>query len=93
MANVLYNSRQYDRMIALCRKTLDLNYSGAWEKYSHECLGRGFIQKGMYQEAMSEMRRAVALDRHYTPLSWLGYIYAVGGRKREARKILREMEK
>jgi len=26
-------------------------------------------------------------------LSWLAYIYAVGGRKSEARKILREIEK
>ncbi len=45
------------------------------------------------REAISEMRQAMALRRHDANLSYLGYIFAVAGRKSEALKILREMEK
>jgi serine/threonine-protein kinase len=92
VANIFYYSRQYDRMIEQCRKMVELNYSGAWASFAHEWLGRAFIQKGMREEAISEMRQAVALSRRDMHLSWMGYIYAMAGRKSEARKILREME-
>jgi serine/threonine-protein kinase len=92
-ADVLFSSRQYDRQIEQCRKTLELNYSGAFSNHARVCLGIAYIQKGMRQEAISEIHQAMALRRHDANLSYLGYIYAVAGRKSEALKILREMEK
>jgi tetratricopeptide (TPR) repeat protein len=89
---VLYYSRQYDRLIEESRKALDLNPTGNYASGMHLRMGLTFSHKQMHQEAIAEMLQVVAQTRSDSNLSWLAYVYARAGRKREALEILHELE-
>jgi TolB-like protein/DNA-binding winged helix-turn-helix (wHTH) protein/Flp pilus assembly protein TadD len=83
------DGRHYDQAVAQCRATLELD--PAFEM-AHWCLGLGYIGKGMYPEAVRELRTAVATGGCPCKLAALGYTYAVTGEKTRAQSILRELK-
>jgi tetratricopeptide (TPR) repeat protein len=60
---------------------------------AHFQLGQALIATGQYDGAIKELQQAIELSRR-NPIctSYLGYVYAVTGRKADARKILAELE-
>ena len=89
---VFLYSRQYDRALAEYRKMLELNPSGTWVNSTHINLGRVLIAQQRYQEGLSELQQATALNRTNANLAWLAYGLGVAGQKREARALLRELQ-
>jgi len=82
---VLFLARQYDQAIAAARETLELDPDFA---VAHMVIGLSYVQKRMYEEGISELRRA---EDNPDSRALLGYAYAVAGRRGEARKILDEL--
>jgi TolB-like protein/DNA-binding winged helix-turn-helix (wHTH) protein/Flp pilus assembly protein TadD len=80
---------QYDLMIESNRQKLELdaNFAGAYLG-----LGRAYVLKGMYQDAIAAFQKGLDLSGgapNY--LSFLGYTYGVSGKRNEARKILLQL--
>jgi tetratricopeptide (TPR) repeat protein len=89
VAWVFYFARRYDEAIEQYRKTLDMdpNYAVARQR-----LGDTYVEKGMLQEAVFELAKAVNLSPESTEiLAHLGYAYGVSGNRSEAEKILRTL--
>jgi len=77
-----------DDAISEARKSLELNPNFA---VALAVVGYGYAAKGMYDEAISAHQRAATADKHWR---WpLGRTYALAGRKEEARKLARELQK
>jgi TolB-like protein/DNA-binding winged helix-turn-helix (wHTH) protein/Tfp pilus assembly protein PilF len=90
IAEVFYLSRKYDQVIEQCRQTFELvpNYPLA-----HFHLGRAYLEKGMYAEAIAEFEQANAIlgGRPATTMA-LGYAHGRAGHKAEARQALKELQ-
>jgi TolB-like protein/DNA-binding winged helix-turn-helix (wHTH) protein len=87
-----YYARDYDHAIEQFQKTLELdqNFPAA-----HNFLPAAYEQKGMYNEALAEFKKAIPLTRgsEWTlSRAGLGYLYAVTGKKSEARTVLNELK-
>ncbi len=85
-------ARKYDTAIEGYLKALEKNPNNA---HFHFFLGEAYVAKGRYQEGVTEMQKAVALDN--APERWdrypvLAYAYAVAGKRDEALKILNEQK-
>jgi TolB-like protein/DNA-binding winged helix-turn-helix (wHTH) protein/Flp pilus assembly protein TadD len=82
-----YWARHYDEAIEQYHKVLELdpNYSGA-----HSMLGLALLEKREYEQAVSELQKGVALipDNKEGYSIWLGYAYAVVGKRNEAQLML-----
>jgi tetratricopeptide (TPR) repeat protein len=66
---------------------IDQNY---W--VAHSNLALAYAGKGMYNEAIVEVQKAIELSGRNTMLiAMLGYIYALAERKDEARKVLDDL--
>jgi TolB-like protein/DNA-binding winged helix-turn-helix (wHTH) protein/Tfp pilus assembly protein PilF len=76
---------QYNQAIEELRKTLELNHDFS---KALEGLGEVYEAKGMYADAIAVYGKAGA-----EALASLGHAYAASGRKAEARKILRELDR
>ncbi len=82
-----YWARHYDAAIGRYHKVLELdpNYSSA-----HSMLGLALLEKREYEQAVAELQKGVALlpgnDEGYS--IWLGYAYAVAGKRNEAQSML-----
>ncbi len=88
-----YYARDYDQAIAQLKKTLELdqNFPPA-----QSILPAAYEQKGMYGEAIAEFKNAVPLKRGSEwamSKAGLGHVYAVSGKKSEARTELDELQK
>ncbi len=86
LGRAYYWGRHYDQAIEQYRKVLELepNYSSA-----HSMLGLALLEKRQYDEAIAELQKGVALIPGNIGYSvWLGYAYAVAGRKSDAEKML-----
>lgn len=88
LGEVLYWARRYDEAIEIHKKTLEMDPSFFNARTG---LGWAYEQKGMYEEAMAEFQKVIEAtgDDHERVL--LAHVYAVSGRRDEARKMLREM--
>jgi len=91
----LYSARRYDESIAQCQKTLNLvpadnlPYFGPESPWIHLSLGNAYSQKGMFTEAVAEMKLAIELaEDSEAMMAVLGYVYAKAGQRDEAIKIL-----
>jgi tetratricopeptide (TPR) repeat protein len=85
-----YCARHYDEAIEEFSQVLELdaNYPAA-----HYCLVAGYLQKALYDEAIAAAERTSSLfGKSPELLAYLGYIYAVSGRKEAARKVVAELE-
>ena len=82
----LYLARRYDQAIEQSRRTLELHPGSMW---THMLLGQLYLQKSRFHEAITEFEKVGTLAPGDTVhLGFLGYAYALAGRKRQARKIL-----
>ncbi len=79
-----------EEAIQQLQKTLeiDANYPSAYLG-----LADAYRRKGDRPQAVAALEKAAALARGWPHLQWLGYGYAVTGQKRQAQKVLAEMEK
>jgi len=59
----------------------------------HRFLGEAFLQKSMYKEGIAEIEKELMIFPGSTSaLSYLGYAYAVEGRRAEAQKVLDQLK-
>jgi TolB-like protein/DNA-binding winged helix-turn-helix (wHTH) protein/Flp pilus assembly protein TadD len=85
----LYFLGNYDQAIEQERKTLELdNFALA-----HFVLGLAYEQKGNLEQAIIEFQKATTLDTNPIYPAGLGHAFASAGRRREARKLLRDLIK
>jgi TolB-like protein/Tfp pilus assembly protein PilF len=86
----LFYQRQYDKAIEQCKRALEINPDFSW---SHQILARAYTQKSEFEEAIAEAQKAVTLSGGSTEYQLiLGYIYAVNGKIKEAKNILKQLE-
>ena len=83
-------ARNDDRALEEFRKTKEMDPNFYW---THLGLGRVFITKKMYTDAISAFERATELSgTNSMVLSELGHAYAVAGRRRDANRILAKLK-
>ena len=83
-------SRQYAAAIGHFRKSLQLDPSFA---LAHCNLGLAYVEEGEPQKAVAELEEAVRLDRTAAIVSFLGHAYAAAGRRGDAERLLRQLER
>jgi tetratricopeptide (TPR) repeat protein len=88
--NIFYFSRQYDLAITKLQELIELNPNNY---VSHVYRGLAFSQKGMHQEAISELRQALKQNPSHTSRAWLAYAQARAGERQEALETLRDLER
>ncbi len=81
--------RRYDEAIERERVVLDIDPNNARALIF---LAEAHVQKGAFESAIKEMERVVAISQDKGALGLVGYVYAVAGRKEQARKVLAQME-
>jgi TolB-like protein/Tfp pilus assembly protein PilF len=88
---VLYKARRYDEAIAQIRKTIELESRFA---HAHCWLGKTYLQKSMLREGLAELEEAVSLPGGDSQLytRWLGYAYALSGKRAAAHKVIEGMK-
>jgi len=94
VGEILYYSREYDRAADALQRAIEMDpdFPG-----SHYCLGRVYLEKSMYEEALKEIQKEKDIRRITVQgLSIfdldIGIAYARMGRKDEAREILKRAE-
>ncbi|MCI0356615.1 MAG: protein kinase [Acidobacteria bacterium] len=88
---VFYQSRNYDRLIEHSRRWMDMDpYS--W--LAHIWLGFGYQGKGSLREAIAEYQKALELSEgDHDAAAALAHAYAVTGKRAEAQRMLKELER
>jgi serine/threonine protein kinase/pimeloyl-ACP methyl ester carboxylesterase/tetratricopeptide (TPR) repeat protein len=85
-----YFLRQYDQTIEHCLKTLEMD-PGFF--LAHFYLIPAYEQKGMFDEAIKELQRAIELSRGSAAMTaLLGHVYGVSGQREKALKVLEELK-
>jgi len=82
---------RYDEGVEQLRKTLEMDPTFV---HARGYLGMAYLKKGMYEDAIREIEKATALSENSVPpqvASYRGFIYAVAGKRAEAKKILRDL--
>jgi TolB-like protein/DNA-binding winged helix-turn-helix (wHTH) protein/Flp pilus assembly protein TadD len=90
LAGVYYNSRQYEKAIQQCQKTLELhpNFEQALS-----VLSTSQIQQGNFKEAIPQLQLLVKQDpTDSESIADLAYAQAMSGRKTEAQKALKLLD-
>lgn len=82
---VSYLARQYDQAILASQKTLELDPNFA---VAHMIIGLSYVQKKMYDEAVSELQKGRS---NPDSRALLAYAYAVAGKRNEALKVLDDL--
>ncbi len=89
---ISYFGREYDQAIQELQKIKELN-----PKFPVPYWGIGlcYEQKGMYQEAVDQLQKGIAVSggRGANSIASLGHAYGLAGQHGEAQKILAELEK
>jgi serine/threonine protein kinase/TolB-like protein/Flp pilus assembly protein TadD len=85
----MYYAGQYDLAIKRLRETVEL-FPDFW--IAHIDLGKVYEQKRMYPEAIKEFEKARDLGGTTETLSLAGHSYAVSGDRRQAVKLLQDLE-
>jgi len=82
-------ARDYQRAIEELQKTLEMdgNYKPALY-----LLGRVYEEAGQVSQAIAEFKRILALSDAPMFLAALGHAYALSGKHREARKVLKDLQ-
>jgi serine/threonine-protein kinase len=82
---LLYASGRSDAAIEQLRKTLELDPNHA---AAYNYLSMAYLDKGLYEEALSSVQMAISLQDNPGPSMYLAWVYAQSGRETEARSIL-----
>ena len=86
----LAGARQYEQVIEEGQKNVKLEPNSP---YTHFWMGVAYNEKGMHEEAIAALEKAVDLSRGNTIMeAQLGHAYAVAGRKHEAESVLSELK-
>ena len=84
-----FAARNYDQAVRLAEKFLRSQPDDAWER---TILGWTYEQKGMPEQAVAQLKRAVEVTKGDTFfVAALGHAYAVAGNRHEAEKILQTL--
>ena len=86
LARIRHFARQFDDAIKQCRKTIEM-----YPDYliAHRRLGMSYGEKGMFEEAEAEFKKALAISEDDSEtMSARAYVYAGAGRIEDARQIL-----
>lgn len=85
-----YLTRQYNLAERACNDSIEMDPNIPW---SHNCLGSVYLQTGRHQQAIGELRQAVALSRRGAmQLMYLGHALGVAGDRAEAQGVIDEMK-
>jgi len=85
-----YFARRYDEAIELCERALDMDPNFTFPR---EFLARAFVQKGMFEQALENLRAAPASSEGDPRLvGILGVALAAAGRTEEARAALSRLQ-
>jgi len=89
-ANIIWGARQYDQSIVELKKLLEVSptfYVG------HYWLAFPYALKGMLDEAIAAVEKAMAMSGGGAPLMWMafGMIHSFAGKREEAEKALQKM--
>jgi len=89
-ANILWGARQYDQSIAEFKKLLEMSPSFY---VGHYWCAFAYALKGMLDEAIAAVEKAMAMSGRGTPLMLMafGIIHAFAGKRKEAEKALQKM--
>jgi len=83
-------ARQFDQAIAECRRAiqLDPHFPDA-----HYVLAISYREKGLHEEGIEEFRHQIAANNgNKYALGFLGYAYAISGRKPEAEQTIKDLK-
>lgn len=91
VGHILYFSKRYDEAVEQYHKVLEME-SGF--SIAHWRLGEVLLQNGMFDEAIAELLKAREMFGSDNPNMnvWLGYAYAVSGRREKALKLFRRVK-
>jgi tetratricopeptide (TPR) repeat protein len=90
LARMYYFSRDYDQSLEQYRAALDIDPNFG---FAHLWLAPVYQQKGLFEEAISELQTGMRLSNHSTyALAKLGHGYGVAGRADEARTVLNQLK-
>ena len=84
----LLHAGHVDEGIARLKATIELDPNN-W--MAHLFSTSGYIEKGMFDEAINEGRRTIEIQPHSRSFSFLGYALAKSGKKREANEELQKI--
>lgn len=88
-----YCARRYDEAIAQLQSILRIAPPDDKKmEFVHWLLGYAYAKKSMFDEAIDEMRIALALNNRIDNRARLAYAYAIAGRKDEAWQIVEELK-
>jgi TolB-like protein/Tfp pilus assembly protein PilF len=82
-----WNARQYDQASAQLEKTLTMDPN---HHETHGILSLVYAQQRRYREAIAEQQKSMELGG-WDKRGFLGYVYAVSGRRAEAQKLLAQL--
>jgi tetratricopeptide (TPR) repeat protein len=82
-----YYSGRYDEAIDALHRTIEMDPDFI---YAHGVLGLSYLEKSMYDEAITEIQAEVSVSERLIPSvkCWLGHAYARADKTDEARTIL-----
>ncbi|HZM84956.1 MAG TPA: protein kinase [Blastocatellia bacterium] len=86
LARILHFARRFDDAIKQCWKTIDM-----YPDYliAHRRLGISYGEKGLFEEAEAEFKKALAISANDTEtMSAMSYMYAAAGRDADAQGML-----
>jgi len=90
VGGIFYLARNYEQAIEHCQKTLEID-PDHW--VTHWILGNAYWQAAMPKDAIQALQTALSLsERNAIALASLARCYLLGHRKREARKLVEELE-
>jgi TolB-like protein/Flp pilus assembly protein TadD len=86
----LYYARRYDELIAHSLQSIELFPNFSWIR---SLLGGGYEQSSMFEEAIAEHQKALAISANNIHKGNLGYCYGIAGQREKALEILAELTK
>jgi serine/threonine-protein kinase len=88
IAAVHFVARRYDDAIRTARRAIEIDPTFT---FGYDRLGRAYTEKGLYEQGIAALEKAVQLSGNVNHKGPLGRAYALSGRRNEARRILGEL--
>lgn len=87
---VFFCAREYDQGIEQCKKVLDLDSS---YYPAHLFLALNYMQKGIYEEAIIEINKAIGHGGRGNLKAYIACSYALAGERTEAQKVFKDLRR